>query len=229
MKAEKIKYLNRWYYVDSEDLSEPEITKLFVYKDKDLSIPVKTPSGKTLMVKKEDMEDQLKEWGGAGFSTGSSIFPVNRGGQMNRGGFGGASNLGGPNMMYTYEIKPLTRNLQPKPTDFEVEEQIHGGNYIEGQELNKKDGKKHRGQVLEISKTEEGDVNYYLILCDETSTKIKIDPTTAILLSGESYFDPPDQVDGIAKDAPDLLRAGQMQENIKAKTVKETINLKRRS
>ena len=59
---------------------------------------------------------RINEYGGAGFSYGggSSIFPVNRGGQMNRGGFGGAANLGGPNMMYTYEIKPLNRTLQPK-------------------------------------------------------------------------------------------------------------------
>jgi len=227
MKAEKIKYKNNWFYVDSEDLEEPTITKLFLYKDEDLTIPVKTSRG-TLMVRKSDLEDQLKEWGGAGFSMGSSIFPVNRGGQMNRGGFGGSNNLGGPNMMYTYEIKPLTRNLQPKPTDFEPEAQIQIGNYIEGIELNKKDDEIHRGTVLGIEKTEDNDIMYYVILCDETSTKMKIDPTTAILLSGDTYVDPENGVQNRSKDQADLVRAGKMQENknnvIRAKTVKETLN-----
>jgi hypothetical protein len=173
---------------------------------------------------------QLNEWGGAGFSMGSSIFPVNRGGQSNRGGFGGANNLGGPNMMYTYEIKPLTRNLQPDPTNFETEEPIHNGHYIEGQELNKRDKKVHRGTVLTTERTDEGDVMYFEILCNATKMKMKIDPTTAVLLGGDIWVE--DQKGGISKDAPDRLRAGQMQENknnsTRAKTVNEFLN-KRRS
>jgi len=168
----------------------------------------------------------VKEYVGAGFSYGggSSIFPVNRGGQMNRGGFGGASNLGGPNMMYTYEIKPLTRNLQPKPTNFEIDEKIHEGHYIEGKELNKKDGKVHRGTVLRIERNEDHDPMYYVILCDEMGVKINIDPTTAVLLGGEHYIDPRNGVQNVSNDEADLIRAGQMQETMKAKTIKETLN-----
>lgn len=225
-KSEKIKYMNKWYYVNSEDLYDPKILKLFLYKDKDLTQQVDIRGG-TLMVKKSDIEETLREWGGAGFSMGSSIYPTRRGGQTNRGGFGSASNLGGGNGMYTYEIKPLNRLLQPKPTDFEVEETIHDGNYIEGEELNKKDGKLHRGTIIKTEKTEGDDVMYYVILCDETSTQMKIDPTSAVLLSGESYFEDPDQEGGIAHDAPDLLRAGQMGENknynMRAKTVNESM------
>ncbi|HUT81250.1 MAG TPA: hypothetical protein VMZ29_08605 [Candidatus Bathyarchaeia archaeon] len=166
----------------------------------------------------------VKEYMGAGFSFGggSSIFPVNRGGQMNRGGFGGASNLGGPNMMYTYEIKPLNRTLQPEASDFEeIEETIHDGHFIEGAELNKKDGKLHRGSVLRTVKSGDGSINYYVIICDETSQKMKIDPTTAVLLSGETFVDPRNIEPG--KDEADLERAGQMQETMKAKFVNESM------
>jgi hypothetical protein len=165
----------------------------------------------------------VKEYMGAGFSYGggSSMFPVNRGGQMNRGGFGGASNLGGPNMMYTYEIKPLNRTLQPEATDFEeIEEPIHDGHSIEGQELNKKDGKIHRGTVLRTEKAEDGSINFYVILCLKTHQKVKIDPTTAILLSGERYIDPANGIQNTTNDEADLLRAGQMQEQYRAKIVK---------
>lgn len=223
MKSEKIKYRNNWYYVDPEDLNEPSIKQVFLFSDPDLTQVVKK-GNKTLMVKKEDMKDQLKEWSGAGFSMGSSIFPVNRGGQMNRGGFGGASNLGGPNMMYTYEIKPLTRNLQPKPTNFEIEEKIHVGHFIEGQELNRKDKKLHRGTVLRIQKNEDHEPMYYVILCDKLGIKINIDPTTAVLLSGENYVNLRNGIHNRSNDEADLVRAGQMQETMKAKFVKQTLN-----
>lgn len=228
MNSEKIKYKNNWYYVDSEDLEEPTIEKLFIYRDSDLTKPVKTGSGKTVMVKKSDLKDQLKEYAGAGFSYGggSSIFPVNRGGQMNRGGFGGASNLGGPNMMYTYEIKPLTRILQPKPSTFNTQEKIHGGHFIEGQELNKKDRKLHRGTVLRVEKNSDGEPMYYVILCDKMGIRIKIDPTTAVLLSGENYVDTRNKMHHMTKDKPDLKRAGQMQESnnptLRARLVNES-------
>ena len=162
----------------------------------------------------------VQEWGGAGFSYGggSSIFPVNRGGQMNRGGFGGASNLGGPNMMYTYEIKPLNRLLQPKPDDLqEVEETIHDGHTIEGEELNKRDGKVYIGSVIITDRLEDGSVNYYVIIDDESTRKIKIDPTTAVLLSGEAWIDSRNHAPG--RDEADLVRAGQMKEEFRAWTM----------
>jgi len=164
----------------------------------------------------------LREWGGAGFSYGgSSIFPVNRGGQMNRGGFGGALNLGGPNMMYTYEIKPLNRLLQPKPTDAENTESIHNGHVIEGEELNKKDGKLYRGTVIHTAYSDNKDIKYYVILHDETSTKKMIDPTTAVLLSGENYFDDENYEPG--PDEADLERAGLMDESVRARFINESL------
>jgi len=138
-------------------------------------------------VAEEDIDiylEQLNEWGGAGMSMSSSIFPTNRGGQSGRSGFGGASNLGGPNMMYTYEIKSLNRYLQPKPNDYSQVEVIRVGNLIQGEELNKRDGSQHKGILLKAPEAEDGSLMYYMILCDETNTMMKIDPTTAVMLSG---------------------------------------------
>lgn len=295
MNSEKIYIGDYPYYVNSDDLNNPHLHKLFIFNDSDLQDIVKDGNG-TVMVRKDDLEDQLKEnwewdpqfpkpgteisfrtsngeetgivtdvvtkyrllvvteegreeveiiklldggwmeneetraqtvheWGGAGFSYGggSSIFPVNRGGQMNRGGFGGASNLGGPNMMYTYEIKPLNRLLQPKPSDFEdIEEPIHDGHTIEGEELNKRDGKVYIGSVIKTDRLTDGSVNYYVILDDESTRKIKIDPTTAILLSGEAWIDSRNHAPG--RDEADLVRAGQMKESHRAKLVDKTLN-----
>jgi hypothetical protein len=156
----------------------------------------------------------IKEWGGAGFSMGSSIFPVNRGGQMNRGGFGGASNLGGSNMMYTYEIKPLTRILQPKPNNWTDVEEIRAGNLIQGSELNKRDGERHSGVLLRVEKSEFDDIKYYVILNSATSTIMKIDPTTAILLSGNVEVQVP-ELQPTGGDNGDLGRAGQNFESMK--------------
>jgi len=134
----------------------------------------------------------IKEYGGAGFSYGggSSIFPVNRGGQMNRGGFGGAANLGGPNMMYTYEIKALNRNLQPLVMTPPEQETIHDGNDVKGYELNKKDDILHVGVLLRTDKAENGSLNYYVILSPETNTMVKLDPTTVVLVSKTAGVDP---------------------------------------
>ncbi len=163
----------------------------------------------------------IKEWGGAGFSYGgSTIFPTNRGGQMNRGGFGGASNLGGPNMMYTYEIKPLNRLLQPDATEKDTAvEGIHNGHIIEGMELNKKDGKIHIGVVMQTVMEDNGEVKYYIILDDSTSMKVKIDPTTSQLLSGEHWVDTRNKEPHY--DEADLERAGQMGESFRAKFIKQ--------
>lgn len=126
---------------------------------------------------------QINEVGGAGYSYGGgrSMFSINRG-----GGFGGANNMGGPNMMYTYEIKPLTRELQPKPTTDDGLEKIKVGNTVSGIQLNKRDKKRHTGTIIKINKNSTNNIiNYYTILDQDTGTIIKIDPTTIDVLSGE--------------------------------------------
>jgi len=178
-------------------------------------------------MKAKTVLDTLNEWGGAGmtYSGGSTIFPVNRGGQMNRGGFGGASNLGGPNMMYTYEIKPLNRVLQPPPTEHPEIEILHVGDAACGQELNKKDGKQHVGVVLKIELSIDGALKYYIILDDHTKTTIKLDPTSTTLVSKLDVFAPLDPA--LSKDTPELIRIGQrhdkkaMNELMRAKFINE--------
>ena len=66
-------------------------------------------------MKKLVRESLIKESYGAGFSMSSGGFRGGMGG-ITRGGFGGANNMGGPNMMYTYEIKPLNHSLEQRPT-----------------------------------------------------------------------------------------------------------------
>lgn len=172
---------------------------------------------------------RLNEFGGMGYSYGggSSIFPVNRGGGMNKGGFGGASNLGGPNMMYTYEIKPLNRSLQPDPIGSPELEEIKNGNDISGYELNKRDGILHIGPLLRTVKSENGSLMYYIILDPETATRMKLDPTTSRLISKIDGVDPLNV--RLGNDEADAMRAGQIaNENFRAKTVNEIFGIKRR-
>jgi len=130
--------------------------------------------------------ENISEYGvGAGFSygRGSSIFPVNRGGMMNRSGFGGAYNLGGPNMMYTYEIKPLNRLLQPKANTRNDEEQIHIGDEVVGREVNNRGKNKIKGTLLKIVRAENGAIKHYVILDSASSMTKKLDPTATELIS----------------------------------------------
>jgi len=159
---------------------------------------------------------------GAGYSYGggSSIFPVNRGGQMNRGGFGGASNLGGPNMMYTYEIKPLNRTLQPKENNTDEIEEIRVGNTIKGRELNKRDGKIYKGKLMQIIKTNNGAIKYYVILDEDTATKKKLDPTAATLVTSLYQVNPLDflpDIEEIDEKIPQLVAESleEYQQNLK--------------
>lgn len=123
---------------------------------------------------------QVKESYGSGFSM---MGGMGRGTSGRGGGFGGASNLGGPNMMYTYEIKPLNTLLtqkQPKTDDIE---DIHIGLTIRGKKLGKESEKYYRGHLMNIVKTDRGALKYYEILNDKTGTKIKLNPTTVQIVS----------------------------------------------
>lgn len=125
----------------------------------------------------------INEWGSAGFAVGGG-HPMLRG---NRGGFGGGSNLGGPNTMYSYEIKSLNRTLQPRPQTETREEEIRVGNTIRGKELNR--DVYRIGTILKICKSYNGALKYYKILDTKISKILKIDPTSAYLLSGGEHPD----------------------------------------
>lgn len=178
----------------------------------------------------------IKEFGGAGFSYSGATMATSRPGGVNRGGFGGAANLGGPNMMYTYEIKPLNRTLQPEASDLEEDEKISIGNDISGLELNKKDDKLHVGSVQDIIKSENGSLKYYIIIDPDTAQLMKIDPTTALLVSKLDGVDPLGV--RLSKEEEELMNPGEKvvnnmnanenyNEEYRAKTVNEVFGFKK--
>lgn len=56
----EISFNNKTYYIDGNVLDDEKAIKLFIFKDKDLSDPVKY-RGKTLMVNKTNIFDKLKK------------------------------------------------------------------------------------------------------------------------------------------------------------------------
>jgi len=151
------------------------------------------------MIKKKKKKI-LKEGYGAGFSfTGG--FHGGLGG-TSRGGFGGAHNLGGPNMMYTYEIKQLNHTLEQQPT-VDTNQQVSSiqiGSKISGRPVRSNatpDTKKRiRGLVHRIVQTDGGSIKYYVIFDEATQEQAKIDPLTAALVQNEpiEYYDATDNV-----------------------------------
>ena len=119
----------------------------------------------------------IKEYSGgiAGMGAGFSM--------MRGGGFGGANNIGGPNMMYTYEIKPLNRMFQQKDNPVQDFEEIHLGMTIVGKKIGKElDKKNYTGSLIKIIKDDKNEeVKYYIILDEASGTFIKLNPTTVVI------------------------------------------------
>jgi len=139
--------------------------------------------------------NQVQEnWGGGGAGyavwgggTGRNFGnPSMRGGFAGRGfGFGGSMNLsGGPNLMYTYAVKPLNTYLQQPATPQDDEQYIHVGSKIKGKILNT--NKDIEGQIIRIEEDEDNNIMYYIVL-DKEGRKRKVDPTSA-------YLDEPEQM-----------------------------------
>lgn len=107
-------------------------------------------------------------------------------GGITRGGFGGANNMGGPNMMYTYEIKPLNHSLEQRPTTADIEiNEIKVGSMITGNPVksNANPGNtKIKGIVQQIVKTDNNSIKYYIVFDEATATSVKIEPLSAQLV-----------------------------------------------
>jgi len=135
------------------------------------------------------VREYLQEGYGAGFSfTGGAIRGM---GGTNRGGFGGANNLGGPNMMYTYEIKPLNHTLEQKPqadTSIDmakVTPDIQLGSKIKGEPVRSNAYPNKQtiiGIIQQIIKTDDSAIKYYIVRDEATQQMVKIDPLTAELI-----------------------------------------------
>ena len=137
-------------------------------------------------------EALIKEGYGSGFSfTGGSIRGMGGG---TRSGWGSGSNLGGPNMMYTYEIKPLNHTLEPKPTVTSNQvEQLHVGSKVKGKLIKSNAvqyDKEITGILQRMVTTDDGAIKYYVVFDSDTATSVKIDPTTIKLVIEEpvKYF-----------------------------------------
>ena len=121
-------------------------------------------------------------WGGG--SRGGFGNPSQGGIVGGRGfGFGSSNNSGGPNMMYTYDIKPLNKTLEPRGSEQVHEPIVHMGTIIKGKVLGKE---KHViGQVIEVKKDHDNNIQYYLVLDPDTSLKVKVDPTSSYVWESE--------------------------------------------
>lgn len=122
--------------------------------------------------------------GGAGYAVWGGGWGRNFGNPttnfMGRGfGFGGSQNLsGGPNLMYTYSVKPLGQELQPPPSDVVDDSDIHVGCLIKGTIFGT-DDERTEGRVLHIERDNDNNIKWFLILDVEDGKKKKIDPTSS--------------------------------------------------
>lgn len=130
----------------------------------------------------KNKKKSLKESMGAGFSMTSGARNMFR----SRGGFGGASNLGGGNSMYTYEIKPLNHTLEPKPNTADTTiNYMRLGSKISAVPLRTNATPTQvrvRGILKDIKETENGSIMYYVVFDEATAQMVKCDPLTAKLL-----------------------------------------------
>jgi len=156
-------------------------------------------------------ESLIKEGYGAGFSMTGGFSGGFRGGLggTTRGGYGGALNYGGPNMMYTYEVKPLNHTLEQLPTvDVNSQiEQIQIGSKIKGCPVRSNatpDGKKKIvGIVHKMVLSDNGAIKYYIVQDEATQENVKIDPLTAKLMIYEPveyYYDATDNLPSRRKE-----------------------------
>jgi len=125
-----------------------------------------------------------ENFGGAGYAVYGGGARGGYGNSVGRGnGFGGSSNNGGPNIMYTYDIKPLNQLLQQPGTPQGDHRYIHIGCEINGKVLGK--DKEVFGKIVDIKKDAEQNILHYVVQDLETAEKYRIDPTSVELINHE--------------------------------------------
>jgi hypothetical protein len=142
------------------------------------------------------VKETITEAYGAGFSMSSGGTFSGGLGHTTRGGFGGASNLGGPNMMYTYEIKPLNHTLEPVSHDATKQlPEIQVGSKIKGKPIisnaTPDKNKDITGYVRKIVTTVDNALKYYLVQDEATQNYVKLEPLSVKLIIPEpvEYYD----------------------------------------
>lgn len=178
-------------------------------------------------MKAKKVKDFIKEsgagyavWGGG--SRGGFGNPSTSTGRFYGRGFGfGSQNSGGPNLMYTYDIKPLNRTLEPPVSDQIDHQDIHVGSVIKGKVLGR--DKHIIGQVLRVEEDHEGNIKWYLVLDPETSTKMKLDPTSSYIWEPQPEGGM-DSLSGIKQGIP-TVENYNINSFTKGKTSKESLKI----
>jgi hypothetical protein len=128
------------------------------------------------------IQETLNEFGGAGYAVygGGANY-----GNPGRGvGFGQSSaNKGGPNLMYTYDVKDLNQALQTPPTTQSDEKYVHIGVEAKAKSLETK--KWIQGKIISAKEDTDGNIIHYEILNPKTGQTEKVDPTSIELIQNE--------------------------------------------
>jgi hypothetical protein len=147
-------------------------------------------------------DEFLNEYSGTGAGgAGYAVWGGTRGGFGNPNLGGGGTNLGGgPNVMYTYEVKPLNQLFQQAPTPQGDERYIHIGSEIEGKVLGKDETIK--GKIISSDTDEEGNILSHTVQVFDTAEKVKVDPTSVSLITHEERpdFRMKDFIGGVHED-----------------------------
>ena len=124
------------------------------------------------------IKESLNEFGGAGYAVyGGSVGYGNSG---RGGGFGGSANKGGPNLMYTYDVKDLNQSLQPKPTPQDNEKYTHVGCEAKAKSL--QTGKWIEGKIISAKTDSDGNILHYEMLNPKTGKNENVDPSSVELI-----------------------------------------------
>ena len=130
------------------------------------------------------ISDTINEWGGAGYS----IYGGNAGygNASGRGmGFGqSSSNKGGPNLMYTYDVKDLNQSLQSPPTTQDDEKYIHVGSEVKAKTLSSK--KWIQGTIVSSEVDSDGNILSYEVMNPEIGQTEKVDPSSIELIQNDT-------------------------------------------
>jgi len=128
------------------------------------------------------IKETLNEFGGAGYAVygGAANY-----GNPGRGiGFGQSSqNKGGPNLMYTYDVKDLNQALQPPPTPQDEEKYVHAGSEVKIKSL--ETGKWFEGTIISSKTDSDGNILHYEVLNPTTGQSEKGDPSSVEVINND--------------------------------------------
>lgn len=210
-----------FYDINWEELEEPYISRILSQWEHGNTSPKDAVEEiqDELIGTLEELDDiNERGGGGAGYATwgggwGRSFGNPSQGRSFGGRGFGfgqSSSSGGGPNVMYTYSIKPLNQILEPDPTYADVVDKIYPGVIIKAKLFN--EDKYIIGQVQSIEEDGDGNISSYTIMDPDKAQPVKVDPTSAFVWKPQ-----PEGIDQdwVVNDLPGLKN-----ESLRAKFIK---------